>query len=216
MSGTIRERRTPEIPTVVLGAVLLGVGLAWLLDATDAANVSWRVVLPGVLIAIGLGLVAGAITGGRQGGLLPAGIALTIFLTVLWVLPEDLGSTFAGGVGERTESPSTVTDQRARYRLGVGQLNVDLRNLDLEVGATRIRAQVGIGQLVVRVPANAAVRAHGRSGIGNVRVLRCEASGVGADRECETDGYPEADEQVSLELEVGIGQIEVRRDGAEN
>jgi hypothetical protein len=211
MSGAVRERSTPEIPTVVLGAVLLAVGVAWLLDATDAADISWRVVLPGVLIVIGIGLVAGAVTGGRHGGLLPAGIALTIFLTVLWVLPEDLGGTLSGGVGERTEAPQALTSQRASYRLGVGQLNVDLRGLDLEQGATRIRAQVGIGQLAVRVPPDVAVRAHGRTGIGNVRVLTCEASGVGADRECETDGYAEADEQISLELEVGIGQVEVRR-----
>jgi hypothetical protein len=211
MSGTVRERSAPEIPTVVLGAVLLAIGIAWLLDATDAADISWRVVLPGALIAIGIGLVAGAVTGARQGGLLPAGIALTIFLTVLWVLPEDLGGTLSGGVGERTEAPQTLASRRARYRLGVGQLNVDLRKLDLEQGDTRIRAQVGIGQLVVRIPADLAVRAHGRSGIGNVRVLACEASGVGSDRECETDGFPSAAEQVTLELEVGIGQVEVRR-----
>ena len=211
MSGTVRKRSAPEIPTVILGAVLLAVGVAWLLDATDAANIAWRVVLPGLLIVIGIGLVAGAVTGGRQGGLLPAGIALTIFLTVLWVLPEDLGATFAGGVGERTEAPQTITAGRARYRLGVGQLNVDLRGVDLDRGSTRIKAQVGIGQLVVRVPASTAVRAHGRSGVGNVQVLGCEASGVGADRECETDGYSRAAEQLTLELEVGIGQIEVRR-----
>ena len=136
MSGAVRERSTPEIPTVVLGAVLLAVGVAWLLDATDAADISWRVVLPGVLIVIGIGLVAGAVTGGRHGGLLPAGIALTIFLTVLWVLPEDLGGTLSGGVGERTEAPQALTSQRAGYRLGVGQLNVDLRGLDLEQGDT--------------------------------------------------------------------------------
>jgi hypothetical protein len=211
MSGAVRKRTAPEIPTVVLGAVLLVIGIAWLLDATDAANVSWRVILPGVLVVIGIGLVAGAVTGARHGGLFPAGMALTIFLTVLWVLPGDLGGTLSGGVGERTETPQTVTNGRARYRLGVGQLNVDLRNLELEQGTTRIRAQVGIGQLVVRVPARTAVRAHGRSGIGNVEILDCEASGVGSDRECETDEYSSAAERLVLELEIGIGQVEVRR-----
>jgi len=211
MSGAVRERSAPEIPTVVLGAVLLVVGVAWLLDATDVVDVSWRLVLPGVLIVIGIGLVAGALTGGRHGGLFPAGVVLTIFLGVLLVLPQDLGGTLSGGVGERTEAPQTVTSRNTRYRLGVGQLNVDLRDLELQGGVTRIRAQIGIGQLVVRVPAEVAVRAHGRSGIGNVQVLGCEASGVGADRACETDGYEQASEQLSLELEAGIGQIEVRR-----
>jgi hypothetical protein len=211
MSDVPRKRGTPEISTVVLGTVLLGVGVVWLLDATDAANISWRLVLPAVLVVIGIGLVAGAVTGGRQGGLLPAGIALTLVLTVLWVLPGDIGGTLSGGVGERTESPQTLAGGRARYRLGVGQLNVDLRDLELEQGTSRIRAQVGIGQLVVRIPADIAVRAHGRSGIGDVEVLDCDSSGLGADRECETDDFDNSMEKLTLELEVGIGQVEVRR-----
>lgn len=211
MSRTAREWSGPEIPTVVLGTAVLGVGIAWLLDATDAVSVSWRLVLPGVLIVIGIGLVVGAVTGAGHGGLLPAGVALTALLAVLWVLPGNIGGTLSGGVGERTETPQSVTDGRAGYRLGVGRLNVDLRNLELEEGTTRVRVQVGIGQLVVRIPADVAVRADARSGIGNVQVLGCEASGLGADRECESDDYSTEGDRLDLDLNIGIGQIEVRR-----
>ena len=209
MPGAVREGANREIPTVVLGAVLLLGGIAWLLDATDIADVSWLVVLPGLLIVIGIGLVVGAVTGAGHAGLLPAGIVLTVFLTALWVLPGDLGGTLSGGGGERTEAPQTVSNRRAGYRLGVGKLVVDLRGLELEQGTTRIRAQVGTGELVVRLPDGLAVRAHGRSGLGNVEILDCEASGVGADRECETDDYSSAVQRLALELEMGIGQIEV-------
>jgi hypothetical protein len=48
----------PAAATVLAGALLVLVGIAWLLDA-NGVDVPWRAVLPASLIAVGLATVAG-------------------------------------------------------------------------------------------------------------------------------------------------------------
>jgi hypothetical protein len=63
-----RDRRGPAMATVLVGALLVLVGIGWLLDATGV-GVPWRAVLPAALIAVGLACVAGAFRG-RQHALM--------------------------------------------------------------------------------------------------------------------------------------------------
>ena len=51
-------RAGPAAATVLVGALLILVGIAWLLDA-GGVEVPWRAILPGALIAVGLACVAG-------------------------------------------------------------------------------------------------------------------------------------------------------------
>jgi apolipoprotein N-acyltransferase len=53
------DRHGPAAATVLVGALLVLVGIAWLLDAAGV-EVPWRAVLPAALIAVGLACVAGA------------------------------------------------------------------------------------------------------------------------------------------------------------
>jgi hypothetical protein len=47
-----RDRRGPATATVLVGALLVLVGIGWLLDAAGV-EVPWRAVLPAALIAVG-------------------------------------------------------------------------------------------------------------------------------------------------------------------
>ena len=70
------DRHGPAAATVLVGALLILVGIGWLLDA-GGVGVPWRAVLPAALIAVGLACVAGAFQG-RQHAMMVVGVVLTV------------------------------------------------------------------------------------------------------------------------------------------
>ena len=118
------DRHGPAAATVLVGALLVLVGIGWLLDA-GGVEVPWRALLPAALIAVGLACVAGAFQG-RQQAMMVVGVALTAVLSVAVAADWDLPVPLAGGVGDRTERPATQAEL-ADYELGVGDLLLDLQ-----------------------------------------------------------------------------------------
>jgi predicted membrane protein len=193
--------------TVLVGALLVLVGIAWLLDAAGV-EVPWRAVLPAALIAVGLACVVGAFRG-RQHALMVLGLALTVVLSVAVAADWDLEAPLAGGVGDRTEQPTTPADLTT-FELGAGDLVVDLRRLQVPPGTTAVDARVGIGELVVELPEGVTAEVVARSGLGEVRVLGEEESGLGSRVELvDSDGG--GDRRLELDLRVGVGSVRVER-----
>jgi hypothetical protein len=202
------DRQGPAAATVLVGALLVLVGIGWLLDAAGV-EVPWRAVLPAALIAVGLATVAGSLRG-RQHGLMVLGLVLTVALAVAVATDWDLELTAAGGVGERVHEPTTTNDLRD-YRLAVGQLTVDLTGLQVPAGTTTVKARVGLGELVVKAPAGVAVRLDGRSGVGQVHGLDREENGLGNRLDVRTGDFDGAGRRLLLELRAGVGEIRVER-----
>jgi Cell wall-active antibiotics response 4TMS YvqF len=200
--------RGPAAATVLAGALLVLVGIAWLLDA-NGVDVPWRAVLPASLIAVGLATVAGGLRA-RQHGLMVLGLALTLVLAVAVGTDWGLQVTLVGGVGDRVEQPATPADLRD-YRLAVGTLTVDLGGLQVPDGTTTVQARVGLGELVVKAPAGIAVRVDGRSGIGQVHGLDREENGLGNRLDVRSDDFDTATRRLLLELRAGVGEIRVER-----
>ncbi len=192
---------------LVLGLVIVAIGIGALLQVTDVTTRAWRVVLPGALIAVGLGLVVAGMRSGRgQGGLIVLGLVLTVILTVAAAVDIPL----EGGVGDRLERPATFDRVRAEYHLAVGQLTLDLTRLTGYGPVPRhVTARVGIGRLVLVVPAGILVEVRGHAGVGDVTVFGRSESGIDVDNASgPSSGAPVA---LSLDLSVGVGQVEVRR-----
>jgi predicted membrane protein len=120
----------------------------------------------------------------------------------------DLDVPLAGGVGERSEQPATPADLED-YQLGVGNFRLDLRQLRLPAGTTRVEARVGIGELVVAVPGGVSVEVAASSGLGNVQVFDRQESGLGS--RVDTSSEQGGDRRLALDLRVGLGQVEVDR-----
>jgi hypothetical protein len=200
------DRHGPAAATVLVGALLVLVGIGWLLD-TGGVEVPWRALLPAALIAVGLAWVAGAFRG-RQHAMMVVGVVLTVVLSVAVAADWDLGAPLAGGVGDRTERPATPAEL-ATYELGVGDLLVDLRQLQVPPGTTAVEARVGVGELVVELPDGVSARVVASSGLGEVQVLGEQESGVAnrVDATVEAGG----DRRLELDLRVGIGQVRVER-----
>jgi cell wall-active antibiotic response 4TMS protein YvqF len=201
------DRRGPATATVLLGAMLVLVGIGWLLDA-NGVQVPWRAILPAALIAVGLATVAGAFRG-RQEALMVVGVVLTVVLSVAAAADWDFDLPLAGGVGDRTAQPATPADL-AEYQLGAGNFHLDLRQLQLPPGTTTVRARVGFGELAVDLPGGVAVEVDARAGIGNLRALGREEGGIGSRLEASSQGGA-GDRRLVLDLRVGVGQVEVDR-----
>lgn len=196
---------------LILGLILVGIGVIWLLGALDVVHFSFLAVLPAALIIVGL-LLIGAARTGRHSGLIALGIILTVILTIA----SSFDIRLQGGVGDRIERPASLADLKGEYHLSAGQLTIDLRGLDFSAGSRKVKASVGIGQLTIRVPASALVEATGHVGAGQVTILGRQSSGLDVKLFGRTPRPPGfsiigGTPELKLDLSVGLGQIEVTR-----
>lgn len=213
MSGVPQPPPPPPAPAppsrtgrLVAGLLLVIFGVGWLLETLDVGEFPWEIVLPAALIVVGAVLLVRSRFAEHQGALVTTGIVLTILL----VLASAVDFPITGGVGERDERPTTLSQLRDEYRLGIGQLTLDLTDLHALVGEARhVRARVGIGQLTVVVREDTPVRVEARSGLGQVQIFDVEGSGFDVQRSTA----PRSGESPVFELvlTVGLGQVEVRR-----
>jgi predicted membrane protein len=94
----------------------------------------------------------------------------------------------------------------------VGQLELDLRDLQLQQGATRVSAHVGIGELIVDVPRGVAVDVTGKVRGGDLKLFDREESGWRVDDHVIDSNFDNAAKKLVLEVSAGLGDVEVRRD----
>jgi hypothetical protein len=195
----------PRTGRVVLGLVLVGLGAAWLLH-TFGVVVPWEAILPAVLVVIGVALLATAHRG-ASGGLVAAGVIVSVLVIVSSLLTFPFTGRLAG-VGDVDHRPTTVEAVADGFALGVGSLAVDLRALPIADEPVTVEAGVGIGELVIRVPPDAAVDVHARTGMGEVVVAGRSRGGVGVELRERLEGEGPV---LSVEASTGIGKVEVRR-----
>lgn len=212
------RRKLPVTP-VTLGVALLAGGVtAVILLAAGALTVVNMPLLFGVALAvIGAGLVVGAFA--RAGrGLIP--IALILCALTWGVLSAPLESWRSNGGSDLRAAPTAVTALLPAYERTAGDIDLDLRNLDLTVPAggdaspVATRISLGVGDVQVLVPANADVTVNASAGIGDVSFGDERMSGPGARIDVVDDlgadgvrsGRP-----LVLDIEAGAGDLEVTR-----
>ena len=169
-----------------------------------ASGLGGGVVVAGIVIAAGAALVAAAFVGGARWLVLPA---LAIALPLAFV--SAAGIDLDGGFGERRERPATVAELDQTYRLGAGQLVVDLRELDLPSGDHPLRVRVGTGHALVLVPDDVCVTSSAEIGMGGVQVFDRTSGGIDVDW---NDGRRarRGAARLVLEGDIGLGFLEVR------
>lgn len=192
--------------SIATGAILVLIGIGWLLQTTGALDVPWGALLPAGLILVGVTTMIAA-RSGSVGGL----IALGIVLSVLTFVTAGLDVPLRGGIGERSEAPDTPAELRDRYELAIGQMRIDLTDLDLPPGTTEVRASVGMGELVVGLPPGTPARIEAEVSLGNVEALDRQESGFGPDVLIVDEDYEDADARLSIRMSVGMGSARVER-----
>lgn len=210
------EPRAPRQRSILgpltLSAAALVAGALLLLRELGATAVTGPRVLAAAILVVGAGLLVGTWYG-RARWLLAVGLALGLALGLTVLTTTALDGRLSGGVGERTWVPS-ASDGRTSYQLGAGDAVLDLR--ELEPGAAdTIRAELGLGSLVVLVPDDLRVRVLTDVGIGEVStqddpLSRFDERRERGDRQVLELG-PASGPELELDLQVGVGEIEVRR-----
>jgi phage shock protein PspC (stress-responsive transcriptional regulator) len=201
-----RERPRPFLTPLTLSLLMIGAGVASGLHATGVVDVDLTSALAVATCVVGAVLVVSAWFG-RARGLIAVGLLLVCATAAASVLDVPL----RGGVGEEIHRPREAGALPTRYEHAIGHLVVDLRDLALEPGRPlAVRAQLGIGQLEVRVRDDVRVVARGHAGAGALSFFGHHTGGWdhGGEREA---GPPDSDRGLDLDLRVGAGEVRVRR-----
>jgi hypothetical protein len=213
-----RKRERSPLGWLTLGTLLLGIGVAALLDQSDAVDVTPVRYAALALAVLGVGLLVGTWWGRARW------LIVLCFLLLPFVLAASLIDVpISGGSGSRFYQPLTAADIQPAYHLAAGQMQIDLRNVVLDAGGTTVTATVAFGDLRVVVPNDVTVTVHGSIGAGVIRV----ASGPFDPTEREVDGVrvlldqtfasPNGDAgALTLDLKVGFGQIRVSREAPDS
>jgi hypothetical protein len=183
------------------GALFLGAGVLWLLSLADVVEPSYQTWVGLLLVAIGLAI---ALTRGHHGLLVVLGVAVMLAGLPALVVGDVVGRD----VGEAIATPATSAEL-VRYEHGVGQLTVDLTAPGLATEDLEIEAEIGIGELLVLVPQGADVVVDAHVGVGDIDALGTTEGGVNVDLDTRVPGT--GDQQITLRLEAGLGEIRVER-----
>ena len=116
-----------------------------------------------------------------------------------------------GGLGERLERPRSAAELEDEYRLGAGHLELDLSELELPPGETRVEARVGFGELEIVLPPDVAVDVTGEVKWGEVDMLGRGEDGRDAREHFVDAGFDDADRRLVLDADVRGGELNVRR-----
>jgi phage shock protein PspC (stress-responsive transcriptional regulator) len=229
------------VPTVIVVAILAVAGQRLLANRGENQPAAARIagaalMLSGILIGLAVLAAGGAVATAAGGG---TGIAIVVVVLGVamvalsfqdgqarrarWLaLPALALAIPAGvvaaagvdvhhGVGTRNYSPAAIADIRPDYRLGVGQLVVDLRDTQWPKGDTiNLKMDVGTGHALVLVPKDVCVQSHARAGLGYVGVLGTDDGGADVDTERGTVDRSPGARRLVLNAKMGIGAIEVR------
>jgi len=136
-----------------------------------------------------------------------AGLLLALLLVATAVFASVFRVHVGRGIGERNYEVAGLQDLRDNYRLGVGDLRVDLSNVQLPVGTTHVNARVDVGELEVIVPEGAALVVRGDAQLGLVELLGTSTDGHDVEKTVRQTGARKLD----LDVHVGVGAVHVRR-----
>jgi phage shock protein PspC (stress-responsive transcriptional regulator) len=190
---------------IAVVAVIAVAGLFVLAGAAAfAVGLGWGIPVGIAIVALGALLTFAAFRGGARWLIAPA-VALAVGASVSAAADID----FRGGIGEREYHPVAVSAiPTDGYRLGVGRLVVDLRDLPWDrTSVIRVRANLGAGQESIFVPARVCVLSTSHVGFGESEVAGERDSGV--DVNGTTGAGSTATPRLVLDAGVDAGQLRV-------
>ncbi|GAB3851538.1 hypothetical protein GCM10028801_01180 [Nocardioides maradonensis] len=199
------RRRGPILFGFTLALAALGIGtlITLQLAGADVPHSAYPAVVAG---ACGLMLVVSAWFG-RGGGLIPIGL-----IALLAMLASSVVGDWHGG--RIVDRPTTAAAVDSSYRLGVGELRLDLTDVrDLQgLDGRTIDLQGRVGHLVVVVPStgldvttNATI-----DGGGETVLFGAQHDGTSSATHDGGNGVP----RVTIDADLVFGQIEVRTEEA--
>jgi phage shock protein PspC (stress-responsive transcriptional regulator) len=202
----LAERRDRPWPLVGLGLVAFAIAVG-LSRAT-----LWPAVGAGWVLVLIAGLAILWASRGRRAHrilialLVVAGMAVAALATATIVAFSWFNVSLGDGVGNQVYQPRSVSEVKQRYDIGVGDLRVDLSRIGPVTKKMHVNAAVGLGELRIVVPRDAAVSVNAHAKVGEMFVLRHHDDG--RDAAVEVGQGP-----LVIDAKVGAGRIDVVRAG---
>jgi phage shock protein PspC (stress-responsive transcriptional regulator)/predicted membrane protein len=188
---------------ILIGIAALGAAVGVFLLAAMGGGTMLAI----LAIVAGMALVIAAFAGGARWLIAPA---LILVLPLAIVAAADVN--IDGGVGQRHYDPADMSELQSDYRLGMGELDIDMRSVELPAGQTDMHVEVGVGHAVIRVPEDACVTSDVEIGVGQANVFHRGSGGIDvAYAQSATPSYAESRPHLHLDGDVGIGAFEVVR-----
>lgn len=199
------RKQGPILFWFTLALVALGEGVLGALDLAGAP------VADAAYPAIALGIVAGMLVlgafYGRAGGLIALGLVAALGLAGATAASEIDGGTI-------DERPLVAADLDPSYRVGAGELVVDLTDVaDLAaLDGRTLELDVSVGSIRVLVPEDLAVRVDAAAhGPGSIDLFGQSRDGIDTTFEQTFDPRPGDDlPLLTIDAEVNLGEIKVR------
>jgi phage shock protein PspC (stress-responsive transcriptional regulator) len=207
LGGSVREDPARAVARGTLVLLLLVAALGAATGVGFIAAIGGGTAEAILAVFAGLGLIAAGLLGGPRWLLLPV-----VVLLVPLAIVSAAGIDLHGGVGHREYRPTGVADLRPEYRLGAGDLNLDLRGVQLPSGRTNVKVVVGIGDARIRLPHGACSDTDAQIGAGATDLP--DRAQHGFDVAVADAAVPHADRPVvHIDADVGLGYLRVE-DGA--
>ena len=207
----VPESAWARLGKVFVVCILVAIGLA--VAAFLAVASAWTTatghgtMVAGIVIALGVAVVAFAFAPDVRRRTTP------LLITTALVLGIPAGAIAAadididGSIGQRTYTPTATADLPADgYKLGTGQLIVDLRKLPWAKDKTiPASAHLGIGQMIVSVPSNVCVVGHASGKAGELVIAGQVSHGVDPDVALGTPTTHAP--RLDLDANIQLGQV---------
>jgi phage shock protein PspC (stress-responsive transcriptional regulator) len=199
-AATAASGRRAPLTGIVLSLLALGVALGVAAGLSDWIDVTAAGALAAALVVIGVGLAVAAFTGGAPLLFVVGGLVVAALLpaAALEPLVDD-------GVGDKDYRPLAAEELNREYRLGIGDLNVNLVDVDLQGRTAVVGVSVGIGSATVLVPLDADVVVRSHVDVGNLRTPDGEESGLDKNLGYVQDVENERG-RLEIDLDVGAGE----------
>jgi phage shock protein PspC (stress-responsive transcriptional regulator) len=190
----------------VLGLLIVTAGILGLLAVLDVPLFDPRIALGGAVLLVGVAVAVSAFLHSPFAGL----AGLGILLLLAFVLSIAIRVPLHGGIGTRVYEPASITRFDETYKRGIGDLRVDLRDTSFSSGVHHVKAQLGIGELIVQVPDDVNLVVHGKAQGGQVTIFGDVQSGWDVDTTVRDDSAG-SDHTLVVDAEVGFGDVRVER-----
>ncbi|WP_040320233.1 PspC domain-containing protein [Aeromicrobium marinum] len=196
-----RRMRPPLLLLATLSAMAAVLGSLALWDVAADRDLTWTAYVVAALLVTGAALVVGA-WWGRSVALVLLGVVLSGVLAIGSLLPD-------GRIGEIRVAPTSAAGVESDYQLGIGLLELDLREVDdpEDLRGRTIRLDAGFGETRVLLPDDLAVTVVATVDGGAIDVLGIRDDGRSARVVSPADGRP----SVRILIDQTFGQITVDR-----